>query len=115
MQNDLLAILHWILRFLRLGIARTGRLLILPPGPLDSCYAGFPGASADFDSARLDAVSRSLLWGAGVLSPERVATANCPSESTAGALALRGMASNGAAWNDAALMGIGRRRRRIDP
>jgi hypothetical protein len=105
MQNDLLAILQWILRFLRPGVAWAGRLFVLSRELLGDFGAGFPGASADFDSARLDAVSRSLLWGAGVPAPERAARASCPPGSAAGALAW-----NGIAWN-----GTGRRWRRIDP
>jgi len=34
--------------------------------------------SVDLDSARLDAVSRSLLWGSGMPVPEPARTAGCP-------------------------------------
>lgn len=78
MQNHLLAILHGILRILRLCRQRVWGAFVLPrgnSGKLDSpalCRLGALGFSADFDSARLDAVSRSVLWGAGVLSPQPV-------------------------------------------
>lgn len=78
MQNQLLAILHWTLRFLRLCRQRVWGVFVLPRGNSGSLELlamsrlRAMGLSADFDSARLDAVSRSVLWGAGVLSPEPV-------------------------------------------
>jgi hypothetical protein len=78
MQNQLLAILHWTLRFLRLFRQWMWGAFVLPrgnSGPLELLAMrrlGAMGLSADFDSARLDAVSRSVLWGAGALSPEPV-------------------------------------------
>ncbi|MFN0056291.1 MAG: hypothetical protein ACKV0T_29445 [Planctomycetales bacterium] len=70
MQNQLLAMLHGMAQFLRRCWQRGKDVFFL---------SGFSGASgrlemlvlsADFDSSRLDAVSRSVLWGAGVLTPD---------------------------------------------
>jgi hypothetical protein len=78
MQNDLLAILHWTLRILRLCRQQVWGVFVLPRGNLGRSEwlamsrLGAMGFSADFDSARLDAVSRSVMWGAGALSPEPV-------------------------------------------
>lgn len=78
MQHPLLAILHGILRILRLCRQRLWSVFVWPrngSGSLERLALsrlGAMGFSADFDSARLDAVSRSVLWGAGVLSPEPV-------------------------------------------
>lgn len=70
MQNALLAILHWTLRIVRLCRQWLWGVFVLPRG--NSGRIGAMGLSADFDSARLDAVSRSVLWGAGAWSPEPV-------------------------------------------
>ena len=78
MQNHLLTILHWTLRILRLCRQQVWGVFVLPRGSSGAfdrramSRLGAMGFSADFDSARLDAVSRSVMWGAGVLSPEPV-------------------------------------------
>jgi len=40
--------------------------------------SGAISLSVDLDSARLDAVSRSLMWGSGIPLPEPALSANCP-------------------------------------
>jgi hypothetical protein len=40
--------------------------------------SGAISLSVDLDSARLDAVSRSLMWGSGIPLPEPALSASCP-------------------------------------
>lgn len=71
MQNYLLAVLHGMLRLLRACLRQVKSLLILP----QSSNAGYGllaiGVSVDLDSSRLDAVSRSVLWGPGGWAPDQ--------------------------------------------
>lgn len=72
MQNHLLAILNGILRVLRLSIGQLGGTYVLPRSHTDPVWYGVLVVSADFDSARLDAASRSVLWGYGGVFPQPV-------------------------------------------
>lgn len=72
MQNHLLAILQWILRIVRLTGQQAGEAFVLLRRSTDPERLGVLGVSVDIDSARLDAVSRSVLWGSGMLCPGSV-------------------------------------------
>ncbi|MSR56760.1 MAG: hypothetical protein EXS05_03695 [Planctomycetaceae bacterium] len=75
MQNHTIAIVSWGLRLLRICGKQIGALLVLPTTVHHPLGLGSMVMSVDLDSSRLDAVSRSVLWGAGVLSPEPVPAA----------------------------------------
>lgn len=70
MQNLLLAVLHGMLRFLHVCRGQMKRLLV-PPQTSNASYSLLAiGVSVDLDSSRLDAVSRSVLWGPGGWVPD---------------------------------------------
>lgn len=75
MHSHIIAIVSWGLRFFRICGKQVGVLLALPTTIHHSLGLGAMVMSVDLDSSRLDAVSRSVLWGAGVLSPEPVPAA----------------------------------------
>lgn len=75
MQSHILAVVSWGLRLLRICGKQIGVILDLPTTGHRSLGLGAMAMSVDLDSSRLDAVSRSVLWGAGVLSPEPVPAA----------------------------------------
>jgi hypothetical protein len=80
MQNNVIVLcLALILRLLRSCLKLVGGMFVLQRVRAGKLGLGAIALSVDLDSARLDAVSRSLLWGSGmpILEPSR--TANCPS------------------------------------
>ena len=70
MQYYLLAVLHGMSRLLQICLGRVKALLVLPQTPTASYGLLAIGVSVDLDSSRLDAVSRSVLWGPGGWVPD---------------------------------------------
>lgn len=70
MQNYLLAVLHGMMRLLRVCLGRVKSLLVLPQSSNASYGLLAIGVSVDLDSSRLDAVSRSVLWGPSGWAPD---------------------------------------------
>lgn len=69
MHHLLVIVLHSVVRGLLIRIRRFGRTLVRPWSLDGSLSLGTMWLSADLDSSRLDAVSRSLAWGSGMLIP----------------------------------------------
>jgi hypothetical protein len=79
MQNNVIVFyLALILRLLRDGLKLVGGMFVYRRDRAGRLGLGAFSLSVDLDSARLDAVSRSLLWGSGIPIPEPARTADCP-------------------------------------
>ncbi len=79
MQNNVVALcLTLILRLLRNCFRQIAGMFVLQPTRPGTFRLGALSLSVDLDSARLDAVSRSLLWGSGIPIPEPARSAGCP-------------------------------------
>jgi hypothetical protein len=88
MQNFVIAALAWTWRLLRACLKRATNAFVLPT-PAGAFNPGAVPLCVDLDSARLDAVSRSLLWGTGVLAPEPTKAAVCSPPGAASPLRSR--------------------------
>jgi hypothetical protein len=86
MHHLLVFVLHSVVRGLLVRIGRVGRTLVRPWSLDGSWSLGAMGLSVDLDSSRLDAVSRSLAWGAGMLVPCPVHASDPTSSSPTGAM-----------------------------
>jgi hypothetical protein len=76
MQNNVIVFtLALFLRLLRNGLKLVARMFVFQPERAARPGMGAFLLSVDLDSARLDAVSRSLLWGSGIPVPEPARTA----------------------------------------
>src|SRR5258708_1553220 len=79
MQNNVIMLgLTMVLRLLQRCAAQFRGMFVLRRGRAGRFGLGAFSLSVDLDSARLDAVSRSLLWGSGVPLPEPIPMAGCP-------------------------------------
>jgi len=82
MQNNVIVLcLALILRLLRSCLKLVGGMFVLQRVRAGKLGLGAIALSVDLDSARLDAVSRSLLWGSGIPIPEPALTAVAPQHS----------------------------------
>jgi len=79
MQNSIVMLcVAFLLRLCRGCLGQlSGSFALLRPQPGKSALGAF-SPSVDLDSARLDVISRSLYWGAGVRVPERAPARVCP-------------------------------------
>ena len=83
MQNNVvLFCVALVLRFLQTGLKLVGGIFVIRWERAARLGLGSLLPSVDLDSARLDAVSRSLWWGAGMPIPEPARTAGSPPTST---------------------------------
>jgi hypothetical protein len=78
MQTFVLLCLASILRLLQSCLQQVGGMFVLRRTRAGQFGWGVISLSVDLDSARLDAVSRSLMWGSGIPLPEPARSANCP-------------------------------------
>jgi hypothetical protein len=79
MQNNVVTLcLALFLRLLRNCFRQVAGMFVLQPARPGTFRPGVLSLSVDLDSARLDAVSRSLLWGSGIPVPEPARSAGCP-------------------------------------
>ena len=79
MQNNVITLcLALILRLLRNCFKQAAGMFVLRRGDSGWFGLGALSLSVDLDSARLDAVSRSLWWGSGIPIPEPARSAGCP-------------------------------------
>ena len=98
MQNNVIMLcLALILRLFRSCLKQVGGLFVLRRIRTGGYGLGAFSPSVDLDSARLDVVSRSLLWGSGMSIPERV-----PAAGYSAAFALRAGARAGSRVRDVA-------------
>jgi hypothetical protein len=76
MQNNVIVLcLALILRLFRSCLKQVGGMFVLRRTHAGRIGLGAFSLSVDLDSARLDVVSRSLLWGSGIPIPERAPAA----------------------------------------
>lgn len=79
MQNNVIMLcLALILRLLRYCFRQVAGMFVFQPTRTGTFRLSAMPLSVDLDSARLDAVSRSLLWGSGIPIPEPARSAGCP-------------------------------------
>ena len=79
MQNNVILLcLALILRLFRGCLKQLGGMFVLRRTHAGRFGLDAIALSVDLDSARLDAVSRSLWWGSGVPIPEPALKAVCP-------------------------------------
>lgn len=78
MQNNVIVVyLALALRLLQTCLKQIGGMFVLRRVRAGKFGWGAISLGVDLDSARLDAVSRSLLWGSGIPIPEPVPAAYC--------------------------------------
>ena len=75
MQNVFILLMASVLRLLRGCFRQIAGLFVLSRARAGRFGLGAFPLSVDLDSARLDAVSRSLWWGSGIPIPEPARTA----------------------------------------
>ena len=91
MQNNVIVFyLALILRLLRDGLKLVGGMFVYRRDRAGRPGLGAFSLSVDLDSARLDAVSRSLLWGSGIPIPKPALTAVAPPQSVSHQLRWHG-------------------------
>jgi len=76
MQNNVIVCcLAFVLRLLQNCLKRVGGIFVIRPERAGKLGLGAILLNVDLDSARLYAVSRSLMWGSGIPIPEPARTA----------------------------------------
>ena len=78
MQNVVTLCLTLVLRLLRNCYRQIAGMFVLQPARPGTFRLVALSLSVDLESARLDAVSRSLWWGSGIPVPEPARSADCP-------------------------------------
>jgi hypothetical protein len=79
MQNNVIMLcMALILRLLRFCCKQVAGMFVWQRPQAGGFSPGAFSLSFDLDSARLDVVSRSLWWGAGIPVPEPARSAGCP-------------------------------------